>query len=221
MFIGHYAVGFAAKRWAPKTSLAVLFGSALWLDLVWPMFVLFGWEHFRIDGSPLTKLLAFDFTDYPLSHSFVMAIAWGALLGLAWLAWKKDTNTACLIAGLVVSHWVLDFLVHRPDLPLLPAADPGARKFGLGIWSSYWGTGILEVSIFAFGLKIYLMSTKAKDKIGSVAFWAFVAFLLVLYAFVFTNNPPANPKVVAFSGQVLGLLLLGWAYWFDGHRKSK
>jgi hypothetical protein len=219
MFLGHYALGFAAKRWAPKTSLAVLVGAALWLDIVWPAFVLFGWEHFRVDPGASTKMLAFDFTDYPLSHSLVMALAWGALLGLGVLAWKKNAQLAWIIAGLVVSHWVLDFLVHRPDLPLT-TSPLLAKKYGLGIWSSYWGTLILEGAFFAFGLKLYLMSTKAKDRIGSIAFWGFVAFLLLIYAGAVTRMPPDKTDVIAFSAQISGFLLLAWAYWFDGHRKA-
>ena len=219
MFLGHYAVGFAAKRWAPKTSLAVLFGAALWLDIIWPIFVLFGWEHFRIDPSSPTKMLAFDFTDYPLSHSLVMSLAWGALLGLAALAWKRDAKLAWIIGGLVVSHWILDFIVHRPDLPLMPTA-PMAKKFGLGIWSSYGGTLVMEGVLFAFGLKLYLMSTRAKDKVGSIAFWAFVAVVLIIYAGAVTTMPPDKPNVIAFSAQISGFLLLAWAYWFDGHRKT-
>ena len=220
MLIGHYAVGFAAKKWAPKTSLGLLFAAAVWLDIVWPIFVVLGLEHFNI-APGITKMSPFDFTDYPLSHSLVMAVAWGAGFGLLYLLWKNDSKAALILGGLVVSHWFLDLLVHRPDLPLMPAeiGNYGViHKYGLGLWNHFWTEVILEGGLLAVGVWIYFKSTKAVDQVGNFAMWAFVLALVTIFIASLKAAPPTNPMLVAFVGQ-LQLLLIGWGYWFDEHRK--
>lgn len=216
MFIGHYAVGFAAKKWAPKTSLGTLFMAAIWLDVLWPLFVLLDMEHFRVSPG-ITKMSPFDFNDYPLSHSLAMSLAWAALWALVYFILERDTKGACIVGSLVVSHWVLDAIVHRPDLPLLPA--PGGKLIGLGLWNSAFGTLFVEVALFAAGLWLYLKSTKARDKTGSRSLWVFVIFLLVFYAGSFLGKMPDNPHLIATAG-FAQLLFISWAFWFDDHRKS-
>ncbi len=220
MLIGHYAVGFAAKKWAPKTSLGLLFAAAVWLDIVWPIFVMLGLEHFNI-APGITRMSPFDFTDYPLSHSLVMALAWGAGFGLIYLIWKNDSKAALILGGLVVSHWFLDLLVHRPDLPLLPEEVKNymvQAKYGLGLWNHPTAEIILEGGLLALGILIYLKSTKAVDQVGNIGLWAFVFFLVTIFIVSLNAAPPTNPMLVAFVGQ-LQLLLIGWAYWLDEHRK--
>src|SRR5712671_4244163 len=131
MFIGHYAVGFAAKRAAPNASLGPLMAAPVLLDLLWPIFLLLGWEHVRIDpGNTAFTPLAFD--SYPISHSLLMAVVWAVVFVL--LTRRVSTRQASLwIALAVVSHWVLDWITHGPDLPLLPRLGP---KVGLGLWNS-------------------------------------------------------------------------------------
>ena len=115
MFIGHIAVALAAKRAAPKTSLGTLLIGAQFLDLLWPVLLLLGVEHFRISVGD-TAVTPFDFYDYPISHSFVMSIVWSILLGGVYYFVKKDLKSAVILGQCVFSHWVLDFLSHRPDL---------------------------------------------------------------------------------------------------------
>lgn len=219
MFIGHYAVGFAAKKWAPKASLGTLVAAAIWLDLAWPLFLLLDLEHFRITPG-ITKMVPFDFYDYPLSHSLVMALAWAALWGLVYLWAGKDNRGAWIVGALVVSHWVLDFIVHRPDLPLLPAESTWEmpHKYGLGLWNSPVGTILVEGTIFLLGFWIYLKSTKAVDSIGRIGFWAFGILLVAIYAMNLNSTPPNNPNLVSLMG-IAQLLFVAWAYWIDDHRK--
>lgn len=220
MVIGHYAVGFAAKKWAPKTNLAALFAAAIWLDLVWPVFVLLGLEKFNI-APGITRMSPFDFTDYPLSHSLVMALVWGAGWALVCLILKMDWKASWILGGLVVSHWFLDLLVHRPDLPLLPAEVVGygpAHKYGLGLWNHPMLEVPLEVGLFAAGVWLYLKSTKPKDGAGIIGLWSFVIFLMVVFIGSLSSTVPTNPNVVAFVGQ-LQVFMVIWALWFDGHRK--
>jgi hypothetical protein len=130
MFSGHIGLSFAAKRAAPRVSLATLVLAAQWLDTLWPIFLLLGVEHVRIDPGN-TRLTPLDFYDYPWTHSAVMAAAWGVAFGAAHFARKRSLRDAALLAGLVLSHWVLDFLTHGPDLPLWP---------GVRAWASGSGT---------------------------------------------------------------------------------
>ncbi len=218
MFIGHYAVGFAAKKWAPKVSLGTLFLAALWLDLIWPIFVLMGLEHFEITPG-ITKWSPFNFTDYPLSHSLVMACAWSSLLALLYFIFRKDAKGAWVIAALVASHWLLDLVVHRPDLPLLPGGGLTDRKLGLGLWNSLPATLIVEGGLFLAGLWIYMKSTKALDRTGKISLWAFIVFLIAAYAADFISAPPTDPKMVAVIAQAQ-FALVAWGYFINDHRKN-
>lgn len=220
MFIGHYAVGLAAKKWAPKASLGTLVAAAIWLDLAWPLFLLLGLEHFRVSPG-ITAMVPFDFYDYPLSHSLIMALAWAGLWGLIYLmSDKNDAKGAWIVGGLVVSHWVLDYLVHRPDLPVLPA-ETGymMHKYGLGLWNHPYVEIPLEIILLAAGFWIYLKSTKALDPVGKIALWAFGVVLAAIYVVDLSAPAPTNENLVSLMG-FSQLLFVAWAYWIDDHRKA-
>jgi membrane-bound metal-dependent hydrolase YbcI (DUF457 family) len=127
MFIGHFAVGFASKRFAPRSNMAVLLAAPLFLDILWPFFLLFGWEQVRIDPGN-TRFTPLDLYDYPWSHSLLMSVVWATAFALLYqLIARYWPGTVVIWVG-VLSHWFLDWIVHRPDLPLYP----GSRKYGLG-----------------------------------------------------------------------------------------
>ena len=136
MFIGHYGVALAAKRIAPRTSLALLVLAAQFLDLIWPIFLLLGFEHVRVVPG-ITRVQPFEFYDYPFSHSLTMALRWAVAVGLIYYLARRYVRGTWVVTVLVVSHWVLDFVSHRPDLPLWP----GGPKVGLGLWNS-WAASI-------------------------------------------------------------------------------
>ncbi|HSP16143.1 MAG TPA: metal-dependent hydrolase [Thermoanaerobaculia bacterium] len=215
MFIGHEAVGFAGKRGAPRMSLGTLMLAATWLDLVWPVFLILGIEHVRIRGGP-NPFLILDFYDYPWTHSLIMAIAWS--VGFAVVYWLVTRyGRGALIAGvLVFSHWALDFVTHIPDLPLVP----GGEGVGLGLWRIPAATIAVEILLFAAGLWIYVRATKARDRIGSIAFVVFVIFLLLVYAANLTSPPPPNANAIGWAA-LAGWLLPLWAWWFDRHRDPR
>jgi hypothetical protein len=217
MFIGHYAVGLAAKKWAPKVSLGTLFAAAVFLDLVWPIFVLMGWEKFSVVPN-ITKMSPFDFYDYPLSHSLTMALVWGALFGLIYLIGEKDEKSSWILGALVVSHWVLDVVVHRPDLPLFPAGNAMQHKLGLGLWNFPVMTVFLEVGLFAAGFWVYWKSTKALTLTGDIALGSLVAVLMAFYVLNFKMVPPNNMNMIAL-GSLTQLLFVAWGYWMDDYRE--
>src|SRR5438093_2804021 len=160
MFVGHFALGFAAKRVTPGVSLAMLFGAAQLADLMWPAFLLAGVEQVRIDPGN-TAMTPLDFISYPYSHSLAMLIVWGAVLAFLYkMAAPRSPRLAVpILAALVVSHWTLDFVTHRPDMPIYP----GGPKLGLGLWQSVAATVIVEIAMYAVGVWIYLRATRARD----------------------------------------------------------
>jgi len=209
MFIGHFGVAFAAKPLAPRTSLAVLLLSAQLIDLLWPMFLLLGLKHVRVDpGNTAVTLL--EFYDYPITHSLAGALAWA--FGLASLVhpWTRD-RTAALVAGaLVASHWFLDLTVHGPDLPLWP----GGPKYGLGLWNSLAATATLEAVLFAAGITLYFRATSARGTRRHLALWSLISFLLLIQMGNFFGPPPPNVSAIAWVGMAQWLLI-AWAAWAD------
>jgi membrane-bound metal-dependent hydrolase YbcI (DUF457 family) len=128
MFVGHFAVGFASKRLAPRTSLGVLMAAPLLLDILWPLFVALGVEHVRIEPGA-TVVSPLDLYDYPYSHSLAASLFWAALFAGLYYLIRRGRRTAWVIAAGVVSHWVLDFVSHRPDMPLFPG---DSTRLGFG-----------------------------------------------------------------------------------------
>ena len=199
MFIGHYALGLAAKRIAPRTSLGTLFLAPSLADLLWPVFLLLGWERVRVTGGA-NPFLTLTFDAYPLSHSLLTLIGWGVVLAVLYRWRSGDARAATVVALLVVSHWVLDFVTHVPDMPLYP----GGPTVGLGLWNSVAGTVIIEGSMFVAGAWIYVTTTRARDAVGRYALWALLAFLLVSYvASLFTGSPPTL-QAIELGGIVFG-----------------
>ncbi|MBI1910688.1 MAG: hypothetical protein HYS21_01665 [Deltaproteobacteria bacterium] len=215
MFIGHYAVGFAAKRFAPGVSLGTFFMAAIWLDLVWPVLLLLGIEQLKIVPG-ITAVSPFDFAYYPFSHSLTAGIIWSACLGLAYFICRRSPLSALVIGITVLSHWFLDAIVHIPDLPL---TFTGEERIGLGLWNSALGTILLEGGIFVIGAGVYLRSTCPLDKIGRYGLLSLMLLLVMIYAGQFFGAVPPNESVVAFTGLSQWLFVL-FAFWVDRHRQA-
>jgi membrane-bound metal-dependent hydrolase YbcI (DUF457 family) len=216
MFIGHFAVAFGAKRVAPRTSLATLIVAAQLLDLIWPILVLLGIETVRIDRAASSPFLRLRFVHYPWSHSLLMAAVWGIAFALAYRARTGYGRGAAVVAAVVVSHWVLDWITHRPDLQLAPRVDP---RVGLGLWTRPLATIAVEAALFVAGVAVYARATRPRDRAGTWAFRAFVAFLVIAYASSLAGGPPPSVRVVAASA-LAGWILIPWIAWFDRHRDA-
>jgi len=212
MFIGHFALGFAAKRVAPRLSLAALFAAVALADIIWPLLVAVGIEEVRIDPGN-TAFTPLDFVSYPYSHSLVFLCLWGVVFGLICAGIVQDRRAALIAGVLVISHWVLDWMTHRPDMPLYP----GSVKLGLGLWNSVAATIAVEVPMFAVGVWTYARATRARDAPGRWAFAAFVGFLLAAYFMNIGSPPPGVTALVAVALAGTGVLVV-WAWWFDRHR---
>jgi hypothetical protein len=216
MFIGHFALGYAAKRWVPQVSLALLFAGALFADLLWPVLVAFGIEQVRI-APGITAATPLEFISYPYSHSLLTLIVWGVLAGWIWMRWYRSTAVFFVVLALVVSHWVLDFITHIPDMPLYP----GGPKFGLGLWNSIAGTFAVETVMFVIGVWIYTRATRARDRIGMWAFVGLTAFLGIGFITNVSAPPPPSIAALWIMALLLGGLTIALAWWADRHRMSK
>jgi hypothetical protein len=215
MFIGHHAAAFAAKRVAPRVSLGTLFAAAMALDLAWPILLLLGVEHVRIAPGN-TAFTPLDFYDYPWTHSLAMVLVWSIAATLIHHAIRKSWRDAIIVGTAVLSHWVLDFICHRPDLPLWP----GGPKVGLGLWSAVHATVVVEVALFLGALALYLRATTARDRIGSVALWALVVFVGAIYIVNITSPPPPSARAIAWAA-LAAWLFVPWGWWIDKRRQPR
>jgi len=133
MFIGHFGLGFGAKKLAPTVSLGSLFLACQFADLLWPTLVLTGIEIVKIQPG-ITTVTPLDFVHYPYSHSLLALLIWAAAFAIGYILIRRSFGLAAVVIGaLVLSHWFLDLLVHRPDLPL---TFTSSARYGLGLWNS-------------------------------------------------------------------------------------
>jgi hypothetical protein len=188
--------------------------SDLFADLLWPILLLSGIERVRIVPG-LLPASPFDFTSFPISHSLVAQLGWGALVGLVYFAIKRDGRSASLVGALVPTHWVLDFIAHRPDMPIYP----GGPKYGLGMWNSVPVTISVEYVLFAAGVALYIRATSAKDATGKLALWSLVGLLGVVYPASLFGPPPQSVQALAWSALAIWLTV-PWAAWADRHRQG-
>lgn len=213
MFLGHFAVGFAGKRAAPRASLGTLFLGAQLVDLVWPTLLLAGVERVRI-APGATRVTPLEFVSYPVTHSLVAVIAWATAAGAAYFLLRRYRAGAVVLGALVLSHWLLDAVVHRPDLPILP----GGPRFGLGLWNSLPLTLVVELGLFVAGVTLYVRTTRPRRGIGSAALASLVLVLLLIYAGNLFGPLPESTGQIAALGHAQWLLV-AWAWWVDRERE--
>ena len=214
MFIGHFAVGFAGKRAAPRASLAALLFAALFADVLWPVLVAVGAEAVRIaPGS--TVYTPLEFVSYPWSHSLLALIIWGGFFAAYYRKRPDGVRTGLVLGLLVVSHWVLDWITHKPDMPLRPRG----AVYGLGLWNSVAATMTVEILMFVVGVIIYTRTTRSRDRIGSIGWWGLV---LLLFGFYIMDSlaaaVPPSVRAIWISALIATAIILAWAGWVDRHR---
>ena len=212
MFLGHFALALGAKRVAPRASLGTLVAASQLIDLAWPALILAGVEEVRIEPGH-TAYTPLAFTSYPFTHGLSSVLLWAAAFGGAYFWRRRYLAGAWVVAGLVASHWLLDALSHRPDLPLWP----GGPLVGLGLWNSVPGTVAVEALLFAGGAFLYYRTTRWKDGVGRFGLYAFLGLLLLIAAGNLLGPPPPSAEAIGWAG--LGLwLFVPLAAWIDRHR---
>lgn len=237
MFVGHFGLGMAGKAALPRVSLGTWFLAVQLVDLLWPVFLLLGWEHVRV-APGVTRMTPLDFYDYPITHSLVGALGWSIAFALVYAALKaapgassamksgassapasgvpRVAATASLLGAAVFSHWLLDLLVHRPDLPILP----GGPRVGLGLWNHPAAEMTLESALFVAGAALYLRRTVALDGIGRWATWLLLVTLAGVWLAAVLGPPPPGAAVIGWMGLVTWLFV-PWAWWCDRHRRPR
>jgi hypothetical protein len=193
MFVGHYGVSFAAKRVAPSIPLWVLFIAVQLLDVFWAPFILLGIEKVRIVPG-ITASNPLDLYYMPYSHSLLAALLWsaGAFFGYRLFARRGAVGNAAFVVALaVLSHWILDFLVHRPDLPLYD----DTAKVGLGLWNLPAVAFGLEAALLFGGMWLYF-GTGLMPRLRMILFGL---VMLAVQAYVFFGPPPVSAEAAAWT----------------------
>jgi hypothetical protein len=214
MFVGHTALALAAKRRAPELSLGWLLAASYTLDLIWPVMLLLGVEQVAFH-SATGGFDQLTFISYPWSHSLLMSLVWGGAVFAIARALKVRTPSALLLGALVVSHWVLDYASHAPDMPLWPGDSP---HVGLALWSSVPLTFVVEGSLFVAGIWLYLGATTPKDRVGSLGLWALLIMQTLLWAATPGSTPPPSVAAMGWVTLIGESAFVAWAWWADKHR---
>jgi hypothetical protein len=216
MFLGHYGVALAMKRAEPKVSLGVLFLATQLADLLWGCFLLIGWEHVRIvpDDNPL---LNFVFIDYPISHSLLGMIVAGIGAAIVYYSWPtRDTTRhwqASAVVGLaVVSHYLLDVIVHDPDLPLAGNDSP---KLGLGLWNHFGLSVALGLVLLAAGAAVYATLRSRRHPVRPARLAVVLILLLGVYAAAVLGPPPPSATAVGVGDIAFLLVMTALGAWAD------
>jgi membrane-bound metal-dependent hydrolase YbcI (DUF457 family) len=213
MFLGHYAVGFEAKRRRPEASLGTTFLACQWIDLVWPIFLILGIEHARVSPGD-TRYTPLEFYDYPWTHSLAAVFVWAGMFAVAWYVRRRRSATALVLGLVVLSHWFLDAVAHRPDLPLFPRSS---TLIGFGLWNFVAATIVIESLLFIAAVAGYARATRATDRTGRWALWTLVGFLALISIANVMSPPPPSIEAVAWTALAAWLFPL-WAGWADRHR---
>jgi membrane-bound metal-dependent hydrolase YbcI (DUF457 family) len=213
MFVGHYGVGFAAKKVEPSIPVWVLFLAVQFLDILWAPFVLLGIERVRIVPG-ITASNPLDLYYMPYSHSLGAAALWACAGGLLYqLFGRPSGRRAAVVVGLAVfSHWILDFIVHRPDLPLYD----NSAKVGLGLWNVPALALGLEAALLFGAMWLYLRAHPGRSR-GTVAFGV---TMLGIQAYVFFGPPPVSANAAASTALVAYALFAGVIWWLQDRRTS-
>lgn len=215
MFVGHYGPGFAIKALDVHIPLWLLFLAVQLVDVAWALLVLAGVEQVRIVPG-ITATNPLDLYYMPYTHSLVAAFVWAGAAALAWRWMRRggSRSAALLLAAAVFSHWVLDLLVHRPDLPLYD----DTAKVGLGLWNYPVLAFTLEAALLFGGMYAYYKVTRPRTRSGAYGMIVFGMVMLVLQAVVFFGPPPASPQQLALTALLSYLGFAAVAWWLERSR---
>lgn len=214
MLTGHLAIGLTGKRVEPKISLGTWILAALLADLlVFPLLIA-GIERFHaLPGVTSNRMVA----DIPYSHSLFMDVVWAGLFAGFYFLRRRYPRGAWLLFAAVLSHWVLDFISHRPDIQLAPWSN---SAFGLGLWNSIPATLVVEGGLWIFAIILYARATKPVKRTGTYAFWIGVVLLTLVWWGNITGGMDPNPVRAGIGGLIFFSAIVAWAYWINRLRSA-
>jgi hypothetical protein len=190
--------------------------AALFPDLLWIVFAYTGVEHVAIKPG-ITAVNALDLYDFPYSHSLLTNVVWAAAFAALYFLLRRYKLGAWVIFAAVLSHWLLDFISHRPDMPLAPG---GHTLVGLGLWDSRFATFIVEGGMLLVAIILYVRATRPVRRAGIYGFWIMLALLTALWLLSLRGTPPPNLTAVKIGNMVMFAITLVWAYWIDSVRRA-
>lgn len=218
MFAGHYGVSFLVKKFEPSLPLWTLFLAAQLPDVLWAVFVLLGIEHYRIVPG-ITASFPLDLYYMPYTHSLVAAVAWSVVV-FALCRWVvppsgfRSNRSSCFLALAVFSHWVLDLVVHRPDLPIYD----DAYKVGFGLWNHRMIALTLESALLFGGMWLYLRSTTTTSFAGRYGMIFFGVAILTVHCLLLWGPLPSSLAEGAVELGSLYFILSAGAFWLEKKR---
>ena len=217
MFVGHFAVGLAAKSLAPKVSLGTLILAAAFSDVLWILFFAAGIEQVVIQPGIMVAN-SLNLVYIPFSHSLLMDAVWGGLFAAIYFLLRQDSRGAWTLCIAVLSHWVLDWVTHRPDMPLAPGID---LRFGLGLWNSRLATFIVEGALWFGAIILYVRATQPARRYGVYAFWTMIVLLTALWLISLGGEPPPSLRSLAIVNTVFFAIVEAWAFWMNRMRREQ
>jgi hypothetical protein len=211
MLVGHFAVGLAAKRMEPTVSVGTLVLASVMADLLWCNFMIIGIEHVQFKPG-IGAANYFSASDIVMSHSLLMDGVWAGLLAAAYSLKRRNPRGAWVIFGVVLSHWLLDWISHQPDMPLSPGVH---RYFGLGLWSSIPAAITVEGGFWLLAIILYARATHARKRTGVYVYWIVAAVLTVAWYNNLAGPPPRDPHAAPVGSFLFFSLAVAWAYWMN------
>ena len=206
MLVGHFAAAMVAKRIEPRVSLGTTVLASMFPDLLWAIFLLAGIEHVAVvPGVATNRMIGLDLV---YSHGLLPDIVWAAMFAAIYFGVRKNARGAWVLFAAVLSHWVLDVISHRPDMPLAPG---GRTILGLGLWNSLAATILVEGGFWLLAIVLYVRVTTSKNRAGIYGFWIVIALLTWIWFVNITTPPPPN----GVGSLVFFTLVIAWAYWMN------
>jgi hypothetical protein len=216
MFLGHFAVGLAAKGTAPRISLGTLILAAVLADLACFIFLIAGIESFApVPGAKINRVIG---ENIAYSHSLMMGSLWGAILAAIYFVRRRSPRVAWMLFAVVLSHWVLDVISHRPDMPIAPGIP---TRLGFGLWNSLPATVVIEGGFWLLAIILYLRATKSQSRLGVVVLWIGLLLITLIGLSNPTQGMDPDPVRAGIGGLVVFSLFVAWAYWMDRIRVAR
>jgi hypothetical protein len=219
MLVGHVAVGLASKRLVPRASLGLLVLASLLADLLWGLFMVAGIERVEFVTRGPTLMTSVLIQDVSFSHSLLTGAIWGILFAATYFLTTRDRAVTWILLVGVLSHFVLDWISHNPDMPLAPGVQ---RRYGLGLWNSIPATLLVEGLLWGLAVGLYCRATRATRRVGGLAFWIGVGLLTAAWY----NNiagPPPRGSSAAMGAQslIFFAVVTSWAFWLNRVRSCR
>ena len=210
MLVGHVAVGMLAKRFEPRLSLASVVFAALLADLLWGALLAAGVEHVEpVPGAALNRILG---RDIAWSHSLAMLALWGALVAAAYYWRKRTPRGAWILFAAVLSHWVLDVVTHRPDMPLAPHLP---WKLGLGAWNSFPAALVVEGGLWLAAIVVYVRAFRRRTRAATIGLWTGILLLTLTWRRNIEAGVDPDALRAGLGALIFFSLVVAWAWWLD------